>query len=277
MIPKKIHYCWLSGEEMPAAIKKCMETWKQVMPDYEFILWDKNKFDINSLAFIKEACKIKYWAHAADYIRIYALYTEGGIYLDTDVIVKKRFDDFLGYDFFSGIDWHYGMTREAYNRKMIYRENVPEIIADTPWVGMNAAIMGSTAGHPFLKDCLDWFKDNEYRIKPSKINTKSTLFELIAPEVFATMAIKYGFQYKNAKQKLLYNMMIFPTSFFTSNVYQATNSCYAIHCCASEWRKKNLYAKLSKNALLRRILRKKPISKGRDFYDLFQLFHDFIE
>ena len=76
-----------------------METWRQVTPDYEFVLWDKNKFDINSPAFIKEACKIKHWAHAADYIRLHALYTGGGIYLDTDVIVRRKFDDFLEYDF----------------------------------------------------------------------------------------------------------------------------------------------------------------------------------
>ena len=35
----------------------------------------------------------------ADYIRAYALFTEGGFYLDSDVIVNKKFDTFLNYGF----------------------------------------------------------------------------------------------------------------------------------------------------------------------------------
>lgn len=277
MIPKKIHYCWLSGEKMPDGIKKCMETWKQVMPDYEFILWDKNKFDINSLSFIAEAYKIKRWAFASDYIRLYALYTEGGIYLDTDVIVKKKFDDFLGYDFFSGIEWHYGILRETYARRLLYREKVPDIIHDTPWIGMQAAIMGSIAGHPFLKDSLDWFKDNEHKIKPANIKTKTLVFEALAPEIYATLALKYGFQYRNIEQKISHSMVIFPSSVFAGDIHQASNSCYAIHCCTSEWRKdRSLYAKLSRNTVLRKILRKQPI-KEADFFDMYQKFSCLFE
>jgi mannosyltransferase OCH1-like enzyme len=84
-IPKKIHYCWLSGDEIPAETVKCINTWKKIMPEYELVLWDKNKFDIKSVPFVEEACKVKKWAFAADFIRLYAIYNEGGIYMDTDV------------------------------------------------------------------------------------------------------------------------------------------------------------------------------------------------
>lgn len=85
MIPKKIHFCWLSGDEFPPLIQYCIDTWEKVLPDYEIILWDTKRFDINSIAWVKEAFEAKKYAFAADYIRLYAVYTEGGIYLDSDV------------------------------------------------------------------------------------------------------------------------------------------------------------------------------------------------
>ena len=101
MIPKKIHYCWLSGDPLPRKIRKCMDTWRRVMPDYELKLWDTNNFDVTSVPFVHEAFRERKWAFAADYIRMHALYTEGGVYLDSDVKVLKRFDDLLGCSFFS--------------------------------------------------------------------------------------------------------------------------------------------------------------------------------
>jgi mannosyltransferase OCH1-like enzyme len=70
------------------------------MSEYKIIVWDENRFDCNEIDFVKEAYQEKKWAFVADYVRLHALFTEGGIYLDTDVQVIKRFDDFLNHDFF---------------------------------------------------------------------------------------------------------------------------------------------------------------------------------
>lgn len=43
-----IHLCWLSGDEFPEYIKKCLDSWKEFLPDYEIWLWDTKHFDINS-------------------------------------------------------------------------------------------------------------------------------------------------------------------------------------------------------------------------------------
>jgi len=276
MIPKKIHYCWLGREKMPSLIDKCLETWKNIMPDYEMVLWDEKRFDVNSLAFIANACKVKRYAFASDYIRLYALYTEGGIYFDTDVIVKKRFDDLLSNDFFSGIELHYGIVRKKYPRKLLYKEELPDIVPDTPWIGLLSAIIGSIPGHYFLKDCLDWYQDNEHAIQPEMIKTDEPIFEVLAPEMYATIALKYGFTYKNAKQELLHNMAIYPTSTFAGDVYQATRSNYAIHFGGGEWRKKNnFYVKLSKNKLLRKIFGKEPLkNQSIDTFDMLQKFYE---
>src|SRR5690606_40794226 len=100
MIPKKIHFCWLSGDEYPDLIKKCVNTWKEKLPDYEFILWDTNRFDLDSNIWVKQAFETKKYAFAADYIRLYAVYNYGGIYLDTDVEVIKSFEDLLDLPYF---------------------------------------------------------------------------------------------------------------------------------------------------------------------------------
>src|SRR5574344_1400117 len=102
MIPQIIHYCWLSNDPYPAELVGYMETWKKMLPDYEFILWNFDRFDISSSIWVKEAFNAKKYAFAADYIRCYALYNYGGIYLDMDVEVIKPFDDLLSKKYFLG-------------------------------------------------------------------------------------------------------------------------------------------------------------------------------
>lgn len=58
-IPKIIHYCWFSGEEMSPFIKKCMKTWEEKLPDYKLRLWDANSFDFDSVPFVRDAYKAK--------------------------------------------------------------------------------------------------------------------------------------------------------------------------------------------------------------------------
>jgi mannosyltransferase OCH1-like enzyme len=274
MIPKKIHYCWLSGEKFPEAVEKTMNTWKEIMPDYEFILWDSKRFDINSIASVKDAYDSKKWAFAADYIRFYAIYTEGGIYLDTDVIVKKSFDDFLNYGFFSGIDSHYGLLTQDYHKVLKYRTPINKIIPNIAWAGVNAAIFGAEKGNQFIKDLLDWYNDNQYEIKPSQLDTEKTLFEYIAPEIFATIAENYGFdRTKNQKQYLPGNMVIFPTSVFGADITQSTENSYAVHCTNSGWKAKK---KWYNNKYIRRLLGIKTYEKPKfDFFDMFQKFEQF--
>ena len=80
-IPKVIHYCWLSGEPFPEDIQRCIDSWKEKMPDYEMKLWDRDNFDCDSCTYTRQALERKKYAFVSDYIRLYALYHEGGIYL----------------------------------------------------------------------------------------------------------------------------------------------------------------------------------------------------
>jgi hypothetical protein len=103
-IPKVIHYCWFGRKEKPDIVKKCMETWKRKLPEYEIVEWNEMNFDINSNLYVKEAYNSGKFAFVSDYVRVFALFNFGGIYLDTDVEVFKSFDDLLHHSSFWGFE-----------------------------------------------------------------------------------------------------------------------------------------------------------------------------
>ncbi len=105
MIPKLIHYCWLSDNPIPKQLYRCMESWRRMLPDYEFVLWDRSRFDLDSVPWVREAYDAGMFAFAADYIRFYAVYTMGGIYLDMDVEVIRSFGVLLERPYFLGEEY----------------------------------------------------------------------------------------------------------------------------------------------------------------------------
>lgn len=94
-IPKIIHYVWLGRGELGALEKKCIASWREKLPDYEIKFWNEDSFDISSNQYLSEAYQAGYYAFASDYIRMWAVYNYGGIYLDTDTEVVKSFDPLL--------------------------------------------------------------------------------------------------------------------------------------------------------------------------------------
>ena len=95
MIPKIIHYCWFGKGDKPAKVKECIDSWHRILKDYKIIEWNENNFDYNSLLYTKDAYEAKKYAFVSDVARVKALYEYGGIYLDTDVVVYKTFDEIL--------------------------------------------------------------------------------------------------------------------------------------------------------------------------------------
>ena len=147
-IPKKIHYCWLSGEPFPSQIRECIDSWHEFMPDYEYKLWDANSFDVDSVPYVRQAVDKRKWAFASDYIRLWALYTEGGIYLDSDIMVNKPFDDLLCERAFTAFEsggrvaaWIFASEAENLvfkellkyyeGRNFLNGEGIPELIPNT--------------------------------------------------------------------------------------------------------------------------------------------------
>ena len=59
MIPKTIHYCWFGRGEMPEMAKRCIASWHEFMPDWEYKLWNEDNFDMNQVPYTKEAYEAK--------------------------------------------------------------------------------------------------------------------------------------------------------------------------------------------------------------------------
>lgn len=89
---------------MPDATLKCIKSWHDFMPDWKFVLWDEDNFDVSSFAYAQEAYEAKKYAFVSDVARLYALASEGGIYLDTDVLVFKSLEPLLKYHAFAGFE-----------------------------------------------------------------------------------------------------------------------------------------------------------------------------
>lgn len=210
MIPKIIHYCWFSNEKKTRLIQQCIDSWTKTMPDYTIKCWDGNSFDFDSVDFVREAMAAKKYAFAADYVRLHALYTEGGIYLDSDVFVKRPFDIFLSNSLFCGTEayWADGELR--------YR--------------MEPAIMGAEKGHHFLEQCMSFYMHNRF-------SSTTTCKEDIMPNVVSRYATEHGYYYEN-KEQHLQDLTIYPTSYFTNTLHKDTsnvNELYAIHQNAGSW------------------------------------------
>lgn len=104
MIPKIIHYCWFGRGAMSEMAQKCLASWRQYMPDYEYKLWNEDNFDVNSMPYTKEAYDMKKYAFVSDYVRLWALCNEGGLYMDVDFVVFKPFDELLSCKAFAGFE-----------------------------------------------------------------------------------------------------------------------------------------------------------------------------
>lgn len=234
MIPKIIHCVWLSGDEKHELHKKCMASWKEVMPEYEIKEWSLSNLPIEVLnhSFVKSALKYKKWAYATDYIRLWLLYTYGGLYLDLDVYVYKNFNVFLKHSAFSCIEFnpinfYKNVRKNNYNR--VYGLNI------------EAAVIGAIKGHPWINDAMHSYDNVSF------VNTENFMMKYIMPLILTKAAKKRGFKYIPIYQVLDDGVVIYPPDVFSScyntNIlkeeryenYGNNSIRYSYHLCAHSW------------------------------------------
>ena len=104
MIPKTIHYCHFGRGAKSKLALKCLESWKRFCPDFEIIEWNEDNFDVNGCLYSRQAYAERQFAFVADYARLKIMTEHGGVYLDTDVELRKPIDDLLQYRFWAATE-----------------------------------------------------------------------------------------------------------------------------------------------------------------------------
>ncbi len=205
-IPKIIHFCWMSGEPYPDDIQECIDSWKKVMPDYDIRLWSKKNFDINSCQYIKEAMDCKKYAFVSDYIRLYALYHEGGIYLDSDVKAIRPFDELLDERAFIGF--------ESGGRL-------------GPW------LIASEKGNKLIKELLDYYTGKSFYLPSGEMDLTPNTVPV------TNILVRHGLLPDNKVQKLT-DMTIYPEEYFCpknpwNGKINITDKTIAMHLFKGAW------------------------------------------
>lgn len=206
MIPKIVHYIWFGGKPFPEKVKKCIDSWKVYLPEYEFKLWNEDSFDVNSVTFTKEAYANKKWAFVSDYVRVFALYNYGGWYLDTDIEILRPLSRFEDH----------------------------RIVLGTDHDGALTALMGSEKGHPYWKEIIDFYNGIQF------VNQDGSFNMTVNNTHLQGILEKYGYVFENKYQELREGIVVYPDDYFhVANVEKGTihktENSYAIHWHTLLW------------------------------------------
>lgn len=206
-IPKIIHYCWFGKKEKPYIVKKCIKSWKDNLNDYEIIEWNEENFDINCNKFIKEAYEREMYAFVSDYVRVFALYHYGGIYLDTDVEIFKSFDDLLVNDSFWGFE----------EKNFIATSTI-----------------GAKKGNILIKEFLDSYENKSFLKEDGSIDTLTNV--AIVSKIISDLGVKLDGTF----QKVENLAAVYPQEYFSPYDYincysKKTDKSYAMHHFYKSW------------------------------------------
>lgn len=173
MIPKIIHYCWFGEKIIPQEFSAYIDGWQRLMPEYKLFKWDETNSPMH-LPYLKLAQKQQKWANMSNFVRLYALWEYGGIYLDTDVEVIKTFDKWLDRD--EGV-----LGFESFDEK-------------TNKYVVNNAVMLFPSHHPFIRKCLVYIQSNfdgQEAANLSSPKMTTTLLEQSGLTMYAEQVIEH--------------------------------------------------------------------------------------
>lgn len=209
-IPKIVHYCWFGNGEKPDNIKAYIETWKAKMPEYTFMEWNEQNFDVeNSIPYVRQAYEAKKYAFVSDYARIQALYQHGGIYFDTDIEVKKPFEEFL--------------------------EDKSMVLGFESERSLLTAFIAVEKGHPYMKEFLESYKERNF------LKEDGSYDMLVINEGFSALMERKGVDLdRNEYQELPGDIVIYPEEYFcgfdVNNWHESiTDKTCTVHYMNSSW------------------------------------------
>ena len=210
MIPKIIHYCWFGKGVMPELVERCIASWHTYMPDWELKAWTEDNFDISAAPqYVQEAYAAKKYAFVSDYVRLWALEREGGVYLDTDVEVLRSFEPLLCDTAFIGLE---------------------ESLALLP----GTCVMGCEAHCQWVKDMLATYNNARFILEDGSLDMTTNVQRL------GKRMVQGGLHHKRETQYLpLWGLRIYTHDYFSpitsTRVMRKSNNTYCIHRFAGSW------------------------------------------
>ena len=231
-IPKILHYCWFGGKPFPKREAKCFASWQKKLNTFEFRLWNEQNFDVTINRYVKEAYEAKKFMYVSDYARLLALYREGGLYLDTDCLVKKDFTPLMNEAAFTGFG---GDNAE-----------------------LAAHALAFEAGHPFLKECLDSYENEAF------VQEDGSYHLLTINERMTRLLEAHGFR-RDGTEQTVCGIHIYPMTYFCplSMLPDTVKDCkskntYCIHVWNSPElkRERSFFVRLAHKTGLNKLKRK---------------------
>lgn len=248
MIPKIIHYVWLGKGKKPDLFYKCLNSWKKYCPDYLIKEWNEDVFDITSNRYVDEAYNCKKYAFASDYIRLYALYTEGGIYVDTDLELLGPIDSFLDDNAFSGYEKPFSIP---------------------------TAIMGAEKENKWIKLLLDYYKDRSFYNNDGSMDLTTNVIT-----ISKLTKEKYGCEYNNELIEIPGVFKIYPRDYFcpkdiiSGELEYLSENTVAIHHFNGSWiRKYEVKIKKIRYEYVKKYGNEIGLEKYNDWFNKYKLYH----
>mgnify|MGYP002513712019 CR=1 FL=1 len=206
MIPKIIHYCWFGDNPLPELAIKCIESWKKYCPDYEIKEWNEKNFNLDVCDYVREAYDAKKWAFVSDYARLYAIVTEGGIYMDTDVEVLSSLDPYLDNVAFSGFQ---------------SETEIP------------TGIMACEKGFKLFNELLHDYDTRHFKTGDGDYDTSTNV------EAITNSCLSKGLKLDNSDQVIdgfhLYPKDVFCAKSYHTGIIEQTENTVTIHHFAASW------------------------------------------
>ena len=243
MIPRIIHYCWFGDKPIPQSQVAYIAHWRELLPDYQFVLWDNASLDkFKDVAWVREAIDAGFYAFAADYVRYYAVYEQGGIYLDTDVELLKPFDDLLDRPYLMGVEY-----------------------ADYPESG----IFGAEPHSDLIRWCKEFYESHHFT------PDQQTLTTCKAPQVMHDSIIKHHTFIVSQEHPSLHPeaISLLPSDYLTAmsadtGIAHPTSNTYTIHHFAGSWCYKSIGSRLRRSMKIQasQILGERIVRKIRNLF-----------
>ena len=235
MIPKKIHYCWFGGNPKPKLAEKCFRSWKKYCPGYEIIEWNEDNYDLSAAPlYVRQAYEAKKWAFVTDFVRLQVVCDQGGIYLDTDVELRKPLEQLLENRAWFGFE-------------------------DGAHVNTGCGF-GAEAGHPVLREIME-----DYRKIPFLLDDGS--YDILScPQRNTGAFLRRGLRQDNSRQLLEGDVLILPSDHLNPKDWKTgeiriTENTLSIHHFGASWYTPEMMREL-KRKQRRQWLRRLPSTIG---------------